>query len=244
MTDIVAAAWTADLHPPPSTRAMLFDWDGTLFDNHDHNFAVLRDALTVHGVVVQRSWFIAHAGLGLQEIIERACRIARRAVETQAVIACRNQLAAERIDDIAPMRALHDLVHHHRGLLPMGVVTGSPRSALVDLAERHHLDRAIGQFVTCEDVAQGRPHPDGYVLACRRFGVSPATVQVFEDSSEEGIAAPIAAGVGLVIDVRPLRELTRGQLTAEARRMLDVVQPWLPYGGPPYEDILVECRLP
>ena len=54
--------------------------------------------------------------------------------------------------------------------------------------------------VTADDVAHGKPHPEGYTEAMRRLGVAPERAAILEDSSG-GIAAAIASRAGTVIRV-------------------------------------------
>ena len=54
-----------------------------------------------------------------------------------------------------------------------------------------------GVVVTSEDVAQGKPAPDGYQLGAKRLGQDPATCVVFEDAPA-GIAAARAAGARVI----------------------------------------------
>jgi len=56
------------------------------------------------------------------------------------------------------------------------------------------------ELVTAEDVEQGKPHPDPYLLAAKLIGLDPAVCVVFEDAPA-GIAAARAAGVGTVVGV-------------------------------------------
>jgi len=51
--------------------------------------------------------------------------------------------------------------------------------------------------VTSDDVARGKPAPDGYRLGAQRLGVDPASCIVFEDAPP-GIAAGLAAGARVV----------------------------------------------
>jgi mannitol-1-/sugar-/sorbitol-6-phosphatase len=57
-------------------------------------------------------------------------------------------------------------------------------------------------LVAAEDVARGKPFPDGYLLGARLLSQSIGTCVVFEDS-EAGLAAAHAAGVAGVIGVGP-----------------------------------------
>ena len=56
------------------------------------------------------------------------------------------------------------------------------------------------ELVTAADVANGKPHPDPYLLGAERLGFAPEDCVVFEDAAA-GAEAAIAAGVGLVVGV-------------------------------------------
>jgi sugar-phosphatase len=73
-------------------------------------------------------------------------------------------------------------------------------SASPDLAEVRMAAAGIGipaAAVTSEDVARGKPHPEGYLRAAALLGVDPADAVVFEDAPA-GIAAGVAAGIRTV----------------------------------------------
>ena len=55
-------------------------------------------------------------------------------------------------------------------------------------------------FVTADDVARGKPDPEGYALALSRLGAEPLRAVVVEDAPN-GIVAARAAGVGRIIGV-------------------------------------------
>jgi sugar-phosphatase len=56
------------------------------------------------------------------------------------------------------------------------------------------------ELVTGDDVKQGKPHPDPYLLGAKNLGFEPLDCVVFEDA-EAGVISAIEAGVGLVIGV-------------------------------------------
>jgi HAD superfamily hydrolase (TIGR01509 family) len=55
-------------------------------------------------------------------------------------------------------------------------------------------------LITADDVANGKPDPEGYLAAARRIRVPPERTVVFEDA-DSGVRAARAAGVGYVIGV-------------------------------------------
>ncbi|MDF2826021.1 MAG: phosphatase, partial [Mycobacterium sp.] len=55
-------------------------------------------------------------------------------------------------------------------------------------------------LVTAEDVDNGKPFPDPYLLAARRLGMAPGRCAVFEDAPA-GVASARAAGIPTVIGI-------------------------------------------
>jgi len=79
---------------------------------------------------------------------------------------------------------------------PVGIVT----SAGPDWVQRSLVESltlgpdSVDLVVTALDVQDGKPHPAGFALACRRLDADPATAVAAEDSPA-GVRAALAAGV-------------------------------------------------
>ena len=205
MPNVTLALKNDDLLPRPHVRALLFDWDGTLFDNHHFNYVALHHGLSVHGVEITEHWFHQNSGFSARGIVDEAIRLADMPVNADDVLRARDAYAEERVGDIAPVSAVIDVLTHP-GDRQVGVVTGSNRSNIDALLRLHQLAANLDVLVTRDELTRGKPSPEGYELAMRRLGVTdPATVLVYEDS-DQGIEAALAAGTD-VIDVRPLLQL-------------------------------------
>jgi sugar-phosphatase len=99
------------------------------------------------------------------------------------------------------------------GLLRAAGAAGVP-VAIVTSAGPAWVEQAVGEglgllalvdvVVTAADVADGKPDPAGFLLACARLAVPPAAALACEDSTA-GIAAAVAAGVGHVVGVTTSR---------------------------------------
>jgi len=66
-------------------------------------------------------------------------------------------------------------------------------------------------FVTADDVRQGKPAPDPYLIGAQRLGIAPVRGVVFEDA-EAGVSSALAAGIGLTIGVGERGLRTRAHL--------------------------------
>lgn len=170
--------------------AILFDMDGVLVDSRA---AVAR---------VWRRWASAK-GFDAEDLIKAAQ--GRRTIDTLRSVASTIDLAAElqwldeaELSDgegIVGVLGARELVTR----LPEGhwaVVTSAGR----DLAHQRLRWAGLpipGCLVTADEVARGKPFPDGYLQASRELGVTPADCLVVEDSPA-GIGAARAAGMRVI----------------------------------------------
>ena len=170
--------------------AILFDLDGVLVDS---------------AAYVERQWRQWAAARGLQpEPFLRVCH-GRRALETIRIAAPDLDAEAEvrafapvdgpDAETIGPLPGASRLLAE----LPSGswaVVTSGTRPVAANRLRRAGLP-VPGVLVCAEDVARGKPSPDGYLLAARCVGVVPSDCLIVEDAPA-GIQAARAAGIVVV----------------------------------------------
>jgi beta-phosphoglucomutase-like phosphatase (HAD superfamily) len=78
--------------------------------------------------------------------------------------------------------------------LRLGLVSASPRRVIDAILETVGLSRAFETVVSGDEVARGKPAPDGYLMAARRLAVDPGQCFVVEDT-RNGVLAAKAAGM-------------------------------------------------
>jgi len=99
---------------------------------------------------------------------------------------------------LTPMPGVFELLDRIEQLdLPKAVATSSPRVYLEQLLSRFDLTDRFAFSLTAEDVENGKPAPDIYLLAARQHGVEPGRMLVFEDS-ENGTNAGATAGAFVI----------------------------------------------
>jgi sugar-phosphatase len=174
--------------------AVLLDMDGTLVDS---------DA------AVERAWVRWCAEYGVDPAAALAVAHGRPAAGTVRELrpdldeagvgeAAARQLALQ-YDDLSDVVALPGMAR----LLSVLAARGLPW-AVVTSADRRLAAARLGAagvppapvLVTAEDVAAGKPDPEGYLLAARLLGVDPLRCLVVEDAVA-GIAAARAAGAAV-----------------------------------------------
>lgn len=99
-----------------------------------------------------------------------------------------------------------------RHQIPLAVVTSAgpdwvQHAVGGTLDSLHHME----VIVTRDDVAEGKPDPAGYLLACSQLGVEASGAMAVEDSPA-GVRAALDAGVGHVVGVGTTHDI--GELTA------------------------------
>lgn len=176
-----------------SCAAVLLDLDGTLVDSSDailrgwHGWAAEADipvtglADIVHGRAAAETIAMLVPGIDDGDLRRHVRRVLERQEQDPA--------PAEPIAGAAEfVRALEE----H----PWGVVTGCSKAMAAARLAAVGLP-VPGVLVTDEDVAAGKPHPDGYLLALRRLGIT-AELAVAVEDAPAGVLAAKAAGLRTV----------------------------------------------
>jgi HAD superfamily hydrolase (TIGR01509 family) len=179
--------------------AVVCDMDGLLVDSERLERRVWQAAAGDHGVEMSDERFAAFIGHPAEECdrllghyygeafdvsgFRDACHRRMRAIIEREGVALRPG-ALEWIEFVRDLR------------IPLGLATSSA-PALV----RERLGDLVSVFaavVTRADVARGKPHPDLYLEAAARLGVTPEASLALEDSPT-GAQAALAAGMPVVV---------------------------------------------
>lgn len=186
-------------HPTVMPRAYLFDLDGTLVDTERENTQSIIDVLAARGRQLsdeEKRFVVGHGWREIYALLAAGGGLDLSFDELKEAAAA----AKERLCDRDGLRQLPGAVAFVRRAAergPCAVVSGSTRREIAWCLERLGLDGVMRFYVGAEDVARGKPEPDGYLAASTRLVVSPADCTVFEDSTF-GIAAARAAGMRCV----------------------------------------------
>jgi len=187
-------------------RAVLFDCDGILADSEPLHLRAFQDVLAPLGIVLTREDYVAdYLGFDDRGVFTEAMRVARRPASDADIRALmrRKAIAFRRVleHDVPVYPGVVSFVGACAGL-PLGVVSGALREE-VDIILRHAGIRdAFRVIVAAEDVAEGKPDPEGYLRAlaalqpegARVAPIAPAECLVVEDSLA-GLEAGRRAGM-------------------------------------------------
>jgi sugar-phosphatase len=197
--------------------ALLFDLDGVLIDSSACIVRNWRVWAEPHGIDVAEIMKVAHGVRSVETIRQVAPHL-----DAEAEAARLTALEAADTNGVVAMPGAHALL----SALPADAWT-IVTSGGVDLAKARL--RAVGlpipaTMVTADDVAQGKPAPEPYLLGAKRLGVTPDRCLVVEDAPA-GIQAGRAAGIRVlgVGSTHTHAELLEQGVTALVGRLAELV---------------------
>lgn len=168
--------------------AVLFDLDGTLVDSTAVVETLWKEWADQHSLDVNAILAISH-GRRAQETMRE---IAPHLYDIEEQAAARIRLEEAMLDGVVALPGAERLLAQ----IPperWAVVTACP-----PVLARNRLCAAglpyPAVLVSGDDVAQGKPHPEGYLRAAERLGVPPCECLVVEDAPA-GVEAGLAAGM-------------------------------------------------
>lgn len=178
--------------PQKSYSGFLFDMDGTILNSI---------------AAAERVWARWAEGMGLDVAAFLPTMHGRRGIDT---------ISALNLSDIDVVAEAHKVllgeIEDVEGVVPIpgaaeflaalpegqwGIVTSAP----LDLAKARLAAAGLpipDMLVTAEDVAVGKPDPQGYLLGASKLGIDPADVLVFEDVLA-GVQAGERAGADVMV---------------------------------------------
>jgi beta-phosphoglucomutase len=180
-----------------TVRALMFDFNGTLSHDEPLLLAIYQRLFAQHGrPLTEEQYYSRLAGLSEEVIIGGwlgvdgpllASLVAER-IERYAIEAADGSTVAE---------SVREAVRHAAVRVPVAIVSGAFRAEIEPVVEAAGIASEFTTIVAADDVAHGKPHPEGYLLAIERLGVDPEAAVAFEDT-EAGIASAKAAGLYVV----------------------------------------------
>ena len=178
-----------------ATRAVVFDFNGTLSHDEPLLYAIYAELFAEHG-----------RPLTLHDYLTTLAGNTEEAIIGTWLGVDGGELASLMHERIERYRALADgstvtgelraAVRHAAERVPVGLVSGAYRREIEPVLERAGIAGCFTTVVTADDVTEGKPHPEGYLLALGRLGPNllARDVVAFEDT-EAGVASATAAGL-------------------------------------------------
>lgn len=175
--------------------ALVFDFDGTLADSTELHEQSLRLALADHGISLDPSWYRAHTGLPIADLISLLAGGMDPAPPTTDIVGASRAWLSANLHQLQPIPATAELARFaHAQRLPCAVASSASHE-LVDPGLRAlGLANLFVAVVAAEDVSMRKPHPEVFLRAAELLDCPPSSCLAVEDS-RPGLTAARAAGM-------------------------------------------------
>ncbi len=183
----------------PHPQAVVFDLDGLMFNTEELYQDVGTEMLRRRGKTFDAELLDAMMGrpanVALQLMIDYHSlddTVAELVTETDQIFA---GLLEERLEQMPGLADLLDALE--RADIPKAIATSSGPTFAHAALRQFDLVARFEFVLTCDDIRDGKPHPEIYLLAASRLGLAPEALLVLEDS-QNGCRAAVAAGATVV----------------------------------------------
>lgn len=181
-----------------AVRAVIFDFNGTLSNDEPILCEIFRTLFAEHGRPLStEEYYDRLAGHSDPEIVRMW--LGPEHPDVDQVIAQRTALYVAAVADGSSIsEEVRTAVRYAAERVPVAVVSGAARAEIEPVLEAAGLTPLVNVVVSVDDVAKGKPDPEGYLRALELLGhPDPAEVVVIEDT-DAGIAAAKSAGMRCV----------------------------------------------
>lgn len=186
--------------PKEDFEGYIFDCDGTIADSMPIHFESWRYVLNKHGAEFELTWelFYSMAGMGIVQSVEQFNEKFQHSLDPVSFMKDIKVYVHENIHRIEPMMEVLEVARACSKLFPTSVASGGPRVIVHRTLEIIKAKDVFHHIVTQDDVINCKPHPEIFLHAAEKMGVSPKRCLVFEDSLL-GIEAAKSAGMKHVL---------------------------------------------
>jgi beta-phosphoglucomutase len=204
-----------------SATALVFDFNGTLSDDEPVLCEIFMHLFAEHGRPMSaQEYFDQLAGLSDPEIVKTWLGEDHPDVET-VIDERERRYRAAAADGSTIHEHVREAVRFAAERVPLAICSGAARAEIEPVIGAAGIAGCFRVLVCSDDVAHGKPDPEGYVKTLELLDADPPQAVVFEDT-EAGIASARAAGVGRVLAMRTTLEPHRLAAADELIDRLDI----------------------
>jgi len=222
---VVAEMDSAFIPGARCSRAFLWDMDGVITDSAGPHLQSWQEAFAARGTIYTEAQFKMLFGTRDDLIIRKV--LGDLPEDEIRIIADEKERRYRELsrDGVRVFPGVMPLLQAMKnGGFRVALGTSAPMANVEAVSAAVGLDRYFDAVVCGEDVREGKPSPDIYLLAAERLGAEPAHCVVFEDSPH-GVESAKRAGMKCVAvcNSHPRESLTAADLVVASLEEIDLV---------------------
>lgn len=217
-------------------RAMIFDCDGVIADSEPHHFKAFQQILSEEGIpFTKKEYFQKYLALDDKTCFETVLTAHGRAYDKRILkdliirkMEVYRQLSQQ---ELFLYPGVVEFVRKAQGSYRLAIASGAFRGEIKFALDKAGLRPAFPVIVSAQDVRNGKPHPEAFLLALRQINekhpapsppIRPEECLVIEDSIH-GVEAAHAAGMRClaVTNSYPKEKLAHADLVIASLKEVD-----------------------
>jgi len=164
--------------------AVIWDMDGVIADTGNYHFQAWRYTFHKKSVVFTEEAFIKRFGQRNDTIIRSTLGDGMAAAEVEAVAnekeADYRRRVAQNITALPGVRQMLELLREN-GILS-AIASSAPIENILLILGGLDMEKYFQVIVSGREVVEGKPHPQVYLMAAQKLGLTPQRCIVFEDA--------------------------------------------------------------
>ncbi|MDH5695473.1 MAG: HAD family phosphatase [Dehalococcoidia bacterium] len=206
-------------------KAVIWDMDGVIADTAAFHFGAWQEVFQKRGVKFTEEDFKRNFGRRNDTIIRAALGEEISQSEVDAIARKKEEnfrsLAGQNIKPLPGAVELLQSLRKHR--FKMALASSTPMENIRLVTGSLGIESCFQAIVSDKDVTEGKPSPQGFLLAAKRLGVGPKNCIVIEDAVA-GVAAAKRAGMHClaITNTHPRQSLTEADLIVDTLEVVTV----------------------
>lgn len=188
-------------------KAIIFDFDGVLFDSEKIHLQASNQVFRELGFTIsEKEYFQRYVGLSDNDVFDFILNEKNIQFNPEQVKSLRQDKVAAYKKIINSSEFLYGIsnvknfIEAYEAIARFAICSGATREEIestLEKLENGKLKKYFKYIISIEDVAKGKPSPEGYILTAQRLNLSPQHCLAIEDTPK-GVSAAKDAGMSVV----------------------------------------------
>lgn len=175
-------------------KALIFDMDGLMVDTETLYFEAEKELARRFDREVKEETLARMMGRKPLESLAIFARELDLSLPPEKLLEMRTEIMRQRLrQNLRPMPGLYTIVNIFYGRLKLAIATGAQQEFLDLIVDTLGLRSKFSVLQASDEIREGKPDPEIYLLTCKKLGISPSEGIVLEDSAN-GVIAGKRAG--------------------------------------------------